>query len=152
MGLIDRVGRFLTLPLMHGMKKLGASTAEDLLEIFVRRHEAGSTLITTNRPTQDWGAFLGGVPAATAILDRFSRGRNHCANGRQELSLADPRHCGAHATRAVDAAGAMDAENAPTALSSGDDFKNGQKTPCMRTARTYAILTAPATGWFSNVR
>jgi hypothetical protein len=32
---------------------------------------------------------------------------------------------------------------APTALSSGDDFKNGQKTPCLRTARTYAILTAP---------
>ena len=29
---------------------------------------------------------------------------------------------------------------APTALSSGDDFKNGQKTPCLRTARTYAIL------------
>ena len=53
------------------MKKLGASAAEDLLEIFVRRHEAGSTLITTNRPTQDWGAFLGGVPTATAILDRF---------------------------------------------------------------------------------
>lgn len=40
----------------------------------------------------------------------------------------------------------------PTALSSGDDFKNGQKTPCLRTARTYAILTAPAAGWFSNVR
>ena len=54
-----------------GMKKLGASAAEDLLEIFVRRHEAGSTVITTNRPTQDWGAFLGDVPAATAILDRF---------------------------------------------------------------------------------
>ncbi len=59
----------------------------------------------------------------------------------------------------------MDAENAPhlaleiaarfpqapTVLSSGDDFKNGQKTPCLRTARTYALLTAPA-GWFSNVR
>lgn len=24
-----------------------------------------------NRPTQDWGTFLGDVPAATAILDRF---------------------------------------------------------------------------------
>ena len=48
-----------------------ASAAEDLLEIFVRRHETGSTLITTNRPTQDWGVFLGDVPAATAILDRF---------------------------------------------------------------------------------
>lgn len=54
-----------------GMKKLGASAAEDLLEIFVRRHETASTLITTNRPTQDWGVFLGDVPAATAILDRF---------------------------------------------------------------------------------
>ena len=54
-----------------GMKKLAANAAEDLLEIFVRRHEAASTLITTNRPTQDWGIFLGDVPAATAILDRF---------------------------------------------------------------------------------
>jgi DNA replication protein DnaC len=54
-----------------GMKKLGPSAAEDLLEIFVRRHEKASTLITTNRPTQDWGQFLGDIPAATAILDRF---------------------------------------------------------------------------------
>jgi len=54
-----------------GMKKLGANAAEDLLEVFVRRHETASTLITTNRPTQDWGVFLGDVPAATAILDRF---------------------------------------------------------------------------------
>jgi len=55
-------------------------------------------------------------------------------------------------TRALDPAGAIDAENAPSGSSSGDDFKNGQKTPCLRTARTYAILTAPAAGWFSNVR
>ena len=54
-----------------GMKKLSGTAAEDLLEIFVRRHETASTLITTNRPTQDWGLFLGDVPAATAILDRF---------------------------------------------------------------------------------
>jgi len=54
-----------------GMKRLGPLAAEDLLELFVRRHETGSTLITTNRPTEDWGVFLGDVPAATAILDRF---------------------------------------------------------------------------------
>lgn len=54
-----------------GMKRLGTSAAEDLLEVFVRRHEKASTVVTTNRPTQDWGAFLGDVPAATAILDRF---------------------------------------------------------------------------------
>jgi DNA replication protein DnaC len=54
-----------------GMKRLGPTAAEDLLEVFVRRHEKTSTVVTTNRPTQDWGAFLGDVPAATAILDRF---------------------------------------------------------------------------------
>ena len=48
-----------------------AAGEKDLLEAFVRRHETASTLITTNRPTQDWGVFLGDVPAATAILDRF---------------------------------------------------------------------------------
>jgi DNA replication protein DnaC len=54
-----------------GMKRLGPSAAEDLLEIFVRRHERASTIITTNRPTEDWGQLLGDVPATTAILDRF---------------------------------------------------------------------------------
>ena len=54
-----------------GMRKLGPSAAEDLLEVFVRRHEKASTIITTNRPTQDWGQFLGDIPATTAILDRF---------------------------------------------------------------------------------
>jgi len=54
-----------------GMRKLGPTAAEDLLDLFIRRHEKASTLITTNRPTEDWGQFLGDVPATTAILDRF---------------------------------------------------------------------------------
>jgi DNA replication protein DnaC len=54
-----------------GMKRLGPNAAEDLLEIFVRRHEKASTVITTNRPTEDWGKLLDDVPATTAILDRF---------------------------------------------------------------------------------
>ncbi len=54
-----------------GMKRLGPNAAEDLLEIFIRRHEKASTIITTNRPTEDWGQLLGDVPATTAILDRF---------------------------------------------------------------------------------
>ena len=69
------VQRFTKVDLLviedFGMKRLGPSAAEDLLEVFVRRHEKASTVVTTNRPTQDWGAFLGDVPAATAILDRF---------------------------------------------------------------------------------
>ena len=71
-----------------GMKKLGSNAAEDLLEVFVRRHETASTLITTNRPTQDWGIFLGDVPAATAILDRFLAHATIVPDDRQELSTA----------------------------------------------------------------
>ena len=70
-----------------GMKKLGATAAEDLLEVFVRRHETASTLITTNRPTQDWGVFVGDVPAATAILDRFWARRDP-PDDREEQSAA----------------------------------------------------------------
>ena len=69
---VDRLSRVDLLVLEDfGMKKLAPNAAEDLLEVFVRRHETASTLVTTNRPTEDWGQFLGDVPAATAILDRF---------------------------------------------------------------------------------
>lgn len=71
----DFVHRLTTVDLLvledFGMKRLGPTAAEDLLEIFVRRHETAATVMTTNRPTQDWGQFLGDVPATTAILDRF---------------------------------------------------------------------------------
>ena len=97
-----------------GMKKLGSNAAEDLLEVFVRRHETASTLITTNRPTQDWGIFLGDVPAATAILDRFLAHADHRPDDRQELSAAPAREY-RPTTEAVDAAAAVDAQNAPTA-------------------------------------
>lgn len=70
--LVDRLTRVELLVLEDfGMKKLGPTAAEDLLEIFVRRHGKASTLITTNRPTEDWSVFLNDVPATTAILDRF---------------------------------------------------------------------------------
>jgi DNA replication protein DnaC len=70
--LVERLTRVDLLLLEDfGMRKLGPTAAEDLLEVFIRRHEKASTVITTNRPTEDWGQFLGDVPATTAILDRF---------------------------------------------------------------------------------
>jgi len=54
-----------------GMKHFGPRSAETLLELIVRRHQNRSTLMTSNRPIEDWGQLLGDVPAATAILDRF---------------------------------------------------------------------------------
>jgi DNA replication protein DnaC len=53
------------------MKHFPPKSAEALLELIVRRHQNRSTLLTSNRPIEEWGQLLGDVPAATAILDRF---------------------------------------------------------------------------------
>ena len=54
-----------------GMRKLPLTAAEDLLEIVMRRYERASTLITSNRPVEDWGKLLGDAAAITAMLDRL---------------------------------------------------------------------------------
>jgi DNA replication protein DnaC len=54
-----------------GMRKLPHTAAEDLLEIIMRRYERASTLLTSNRPVEDWGKLLGDVAAVTAMLDRL---------------------------------------------------------------------------------
>ena len=54
-----------------GMKRLPKLSGEYLLEVILRRHELRSTIMTSNRPLDDWGKLVGDVPSATAILDRF---------------------------------------------------------------------------------
>jgi DNA replication protein DnaC len=54
-----------------GMKHLPKRSGEYLFEIIMRRYETRSTILTSNRPLEDWGKLLGDVPSATAILDRF---------------------------------------------------------------------------------
>jgi len=54
-----------------GLKTLPAKAGEILLEIVLRRYENRSTLMTSNRPIEDWGKLLNDAPTATAILDRF---------------------------------------------------------------------------------
>jgi len=64
-----------TVPLLIiddlGMRKLPPTAAEELLEIVMRRYERTSTLITSNRPVEDWGKLLGDTAAVTAMLDRL---------------------------------------------------------------------------------
>lgn len=67
---------FLTsVPLLilddFGMRKLPLTAAEDLLEIIMRRYERASTLLTSNRPVEDWAKLLGDAAAVTAMLDRL---------------------------------------------------------------------------------
>ena len=54
-----------------GMRKLPPTAAEDLLEIVMRRYERASTLLTSNRPVEDWGKLLADVAAVSAMLDRL---------------------------------------------------------------------------------
>ena len=54
-----------------GLKALPKHSGEYLLEVVMRRYENRSTLMTSNRPIEEWGKLLGDVPAASAILDRF---------------------------------------------------------------------------------
>src|SRR5574341_693414 len=54
-----------------GMRRLPQTAAEDLLEIVMRRYEKASTLLTSNRPVEDWGKLLGDTAAVAALLDRL---------------------------------------------------------------------------------
>lgn len=77
-----------------GMKQLPKRSGEYLFEIVMRRYELRSTMMTSNRPLEDWGKLLGDVPSATAILDRFLHhaevlkftGRSYRLSDRQENS------------------------------------------------------------------
>lgn len=76
-----------------GMRKLPANAAEELLEVVMRRHERASTIITSNRPVEDWGKVLGDTAAVTALLDRLLHhghvikcGPKSYRTGRSDLS------------------------------------------------------------------
>jgi len=75
-----------------GGRSLPPTAAEDLLEIFTRRYETGATILTSNRPIEDFGAVLGDNVAAGVLLDRFLhhaevvqlQGRSHRIHERQQ--------------------------------------------------------------------
>ena len=71
----EQIELLATVPLLIiddlGMRKLPLTAAEELLEIIMRRYERASTLISSNRPVQDWGKLLGDSAAVSAMLDRL---------------------------------------------------------------------------------
>lgn len=71
----EAMEQFASAPLLIiddlGMRKLPPTAAEDLLELIMRRYERSSTILTTNRPLDDWGKLLGDTTAVTAMLDRL---------------------------------------------------------------------------------
>lgn len=71
----EKMNELATVPLLIvddvGMRKLPATAAEDLLELIMRRYERVSTLLTSNRPVDDWPKLFGDAPAVTTMLDRL---------------------------------------------------------------------------------
>ncbi len=84
-----------------GMKQLPKRSGEYLFEIIMRRYQVRSTLMTSNRPLEDWGKLIGDVPAATAILDRFLHNAEVIAITGKSYRL---RNRGARNPSAADAA------------------------------------------------
>jgi len=86
-----------------GLRKVPATAAEDLLEILHRRHQKAATIISSNRPLEDWPAMLGGDTAATsALVDRFLhtcqisliRGKSYRLWERQQRDKGGPKEKG----------------------------------------------------------
>ena len=71
----ERMAELAAVPLLIiddlGMRKLPPTAAEDLLELVMRRYERASTMLTSNRPVDDWGKLLGDTAAVAALLDRL---------------------------------------------------------------------------------
>jgi DNA replication protein DnaC len=53
------------------LRKLPAHTGDELADVLMSRYEKASTLITSNRPFEDWARLLGDVVVVTPLLDRL---------------------------------------------------------------------------------
>ncbi len=72
-----------------GLKQLPKHAGEYLLEVVMRRYENRATIMTSNRPLEDWGKLLLDVPTAGAILDRFLHHAQVIAITGQSYRLKD---------------------------------------------------------------
>ena len=53
------------------LRGLPSVAGEELADILISRHEKSSTLLTSNRPIEDWSTLLGDVVVVAPLLDRL---------------------------------------------------------------------------------
>jgi DNA replication protein DnaC len=53
------------------LRKLPASAGDELSDVLMSRYEKASTIITSNRPFEDWAKLLGDAVVVTPLLDRL---------------------------------------------------------------------------------
>jgi len=64
------------------IKQLPKRSGEFLFEILVRRHELKSTMMTSNRPLEDWGKLVGDVAGFTRPMTPGSHAPNDTSRTR----------------------------------------------------------------------
>ena len=53
------------------LRKLPAQAGDELADVLMSRYEKASTLVTSNRPFEDWARLLGDTVVVTPLLDRL---------------------------------------------------------------------------------
>ena len=128
-----------------GMKHLPKQAGECLFEIILRRYETRSTIMTSNRPLEEWGKLIGDVPAATAILDRFlHRAEIIAINGR---SYRLRNQGGKDGQPAENDQPSKEKEGKRSRRESAESPSAEQKGTCQH-RRTISYKSINTTGWF----
>ena len=74
-----------------GMKQLPKRSGEYLFEIIMRRYEIRRTMMTSNRPLEDWGKLIGDVPSATCDPGSLPAPRRDHHDHRAKLPIKKHR-------------------------------------------------------------
>jgi DNA replication protein DnaC len=53
------------------LRKLPAHAGDELAEVLMSRYEKATTIVTSNRPVEDWAKLLGDTVVVTPLLDRL---------------------------------------------------------------------------------
>ena len=53
------------------LRKLPAQAGDEPTEVLMSRYEKASTIVTSNRPLEDWARLLGDTVVVTPLLDRL---------------------------------------------------------------------------------
>jgi DNA replication protein DnaC len=53
------------------IRKLPPAAGDELADVLMSRYEKRSTIVTSNRPLDDWATLLGDVIVVTPLLDRL---------------------------------------------------------------------------------
>ena len=101
----DYLAELTAVPLLIiddlGMRKLPHTAAEDLLELVMRRYERTSTLLTSNRPVDDWGKLLGDTAGGHRAPRPPTAPRSRPQVRAEELAHQDPRRLASRGGSAV---------------------------------------------------